>query len=679
MRYSIPVKFIAILLCAISAVVGCVSVLGIIQVVELGLYTDGFDNWVQNRMQWQASSLAEDLTERYAVRELTNCPDQVLEELGFFYVFQDSVHWTGLEAGSYGFVITDEEGGVLAEEPLPQGAKGMAFQIPCAIRYPVQVTQQDTIDAQYGTDYLSRETVLMEAYDGKPVTIRYYESPQYTVELELVADSVLARSGTSLRLVEQVYIHRYTMILTLVGALAVFAAGLVYLCCAAGRTGKNSGINPGALNRFPLDLYFAAGAIACYGLGLLAVEMIQYWIFDVDRLNPGTLTILGLVLLCIGLIGVGFLFALAAQVKGRNYFWWHHSVIGWTWGKLFRAAAWCFRKLCKLMSLLPVIWRYLLIGCAMGFFPLLFLYMAAMGDNGWLLLMFLCVAADVLVILYGAYAYGTLLRGAEQMVKGQLHTKIDTRFLLGSYKQCAQQLNALADTALEAAKKQMRSERMKTELITNVSHDIKTPLTSIINYVDLLQSAKTAQESAQYLEVLGRQSQRLKKLIQDLVEMSRASSGSMPVEIVRLDPVEALNQAFGEFSDKLSSADLTVVFRQPEQPVAMYADGRMTWRVLSNLLSNIVKYALPGTRVYADLLTLGDQVVISLKNISREPLNISADELTERFVRGDASRNTEGSGLGLNIAQSLMELQKGQLQLLVDGDLFKVTLYFPVA
>jgi len=215
--------------------------------------------------------------------------------------------------------------------------------------------------------------------------------------------------------------------------------------------------------------------------------------------------------------------------------------------------------------------------------------------------------------------------------------------------------------------------------VTNVSHDIKTPLTSLINYVDLLEKPHTEEEGRQYLDVLSRQSQRLKKLIEDLTEMSKATTGNMAVNITPLDGVETVTQALGEFADKLEAARLTPVFRQPEAPIAMEADGAMTWRVLSNLLSNIVKYALPGTRVYIDLMKLDNTVLISLKNISREPLNVSAEELTERFVRGDESRNTQGSGLGLNIAKSLMELQKGQLQLLVDGDLFKVTLTFPAA
>ena len=204
-------------------------------------------------------------------------------------------------------------------------------------------------------------------------------------------------------------------------------------------------------------------------------------------------------------------------------------------------------------------------------------------------------------------------------------------------------------------------------------------LTSIINYADLLQKPHTAEEEMQYLEVLSRQSLQLKKLLEDLMEMSKASTGNMNVEIMELDAVEAINQALGEFADKLDKVRLTPVFRHTAVTVPMMADGRLVWRVLSNLLGNVVKYAMPGTRVYVDLLQVEKDVVISIKNISREELTADAEELMERFVRGDDSRNTEGSGLGLNIAKSLVELQKGQMQLLVDGDLFKVTLIFPTA
>jgi signal transduction histidine kinase len=195
--------------------------------------------------------------------------------------------------------------------------------------------------------------------------------------------------------------------------------------------------------------------------------------------------------------------------------------------------------------------------------------------------------------------------------------------------------------------------------------------------VDLLQKTHTQEEQQQYLDVLARQSSRLKKLIEDLMEMSKASTGNVTTQITDVNAAEAVHQALGEFADKLLAAELTPVVRLPEEPVSMKADGRLAWRVMGNLLSNAVKYAMPGTRLYVDVTRQTDRVLISFKNISAEPLNISAEELMERFVRGDASRNTEGSGLGLNIAAGLMEVQRGSMEVLVDGDLFKVTLFFP--
>ena len=331
-----------------------------------------------------------------------------------------------------------------------------------------------------------------------------------------------------------------------------------------------------------------------------------------------------------------------------------------------------WRWLKRFAILLPMTWQWLLVSMllviiiAIGVMP----RQSSVGTLG-------CIGICLVVVMYCAHCFGTLLESTKRMSQGDLDTKVDDHLLLGCFQEYATYLNALAGVATEAAKQQMKSERMKAELVTNVSHDIKTPLTSIINYVDLMQKAQSPEEAQSHLEVLERQSQRLKKLIEDLMEMSKASTGNMAVDLKPLDAVEAINQALGEFSEKLEQAQLAPVFVQPEGPVMMTADGRLTWRVLSNLLSNAVKYALPGTRLYIDLAAVDGKVLISLKNISREQLNVSSEELMERFVRGDASRNTEGSGLGLNIAQSLMELQKGRLQLLVDGDLFKATLFFP--
>jgi len=229
-----------------------------------------------------------------------------------------------------------------------------------------------------------------------------------------------------------------------------------------------------------------------------------------------------------------------------------------------------------------------------------------------------------------------------------------------------------------AVNERMKSERMKTELITNVSHDIKTPLTSIINYTDLIAKENCDNEKVrEYSVVLLRQSERLKKLIDDLVEASKASTGNLDIHLTPCDATVFVTQAAGEYAERLAAAQLQLVTKMPENAVSIMADGRRLGRVFDNLMNNICKYSQSGTRVYLTLEDHGGEAVFSFKNTSREELNISEDELMERFVRGDSSRNTEGSGLGLSIAKSLTELQGGSIAVTVDGDLFKVVLHFP--
>ena len=255
-----------------------------------------------------------------------------------------------------------------------------------------------------------------------------------------------------------------------------------------------------------------------------------------------------------------------------------------------------------------------------------------------------------------------------------------SRGALPELKRHAANLNSVQQGIQQAVEEKMKSERLKTQLITNVSHDIKTPLTSIVNYVDLLKKEEMPSDSArEYLEVLDRQSQRLRKLTEDLVEASKASTGNIPVSLAPTDLNVLLSQVCGEYQQRLEKQVLEPVLSLCEPGAAAMADGRLLWRVLDNLMSNICKYAMPGTRVYLSTEAGEDGVRMVVKNISRYPLNISADELTERFVRGDSSRSTEGSGLGLSIATSLMSLQGGDFRLTIDGDLFKVTLTLPAA
>lgn len=552
-----------------------------------------------------------------------------------------------------------------------------------------------------------------DAQKSMVVEYRYAQLPDYTVELTLAPGAYRFDGGYAL--LTQLWSCRDSLLFIMGACLLLFAVLAVYLCCAAGRKPGSEEVHAAGFNCIPLDIYLAGGGLIVFGLLMAIVRFAE----AADLFSQSIQTVCAGVLMAgyvMSLIFVGFCFACAAQFKTPGGYWWRNSVCwrcldllvkcvkgcfsgcGWLLRKLPKAAAvfWDFllmlltplrwlwtqiKKTCakigksvnRVYSMMPLTWQWLLT----GFIMVMLLFAALAGRSNLMVVLSLC--ACVAVVLYGAYCFGILLESAKRMGKGDLDTKVDDKYLTGAFKSFAGDLNDLAGVAVVATQKQLKSERMKTELITNVSHDIKTPLTSIINYVDLLQKPHTPEEEKTYLEVLNRQSQRLKKLIEDLMEMSKASTGNLTADITKLDAVESVNQALGEFADKLEKAQLTPVFRHPEESVAMMADGRLAWRVLSNLLSNTVKYALPGTRVYIDVMALEGKVIISLKNISRDELNVDADELMERFVRGDDSRNTEGSGLGLNIAKTLMELQKGQLQLLVDGDLFKVTLIFPGA
>ena len=321
---------------------------------------------------------------------------------------------------------------------------------------------------------------------------------------------------------------------------------------------------------------------------------------------------------------------------------------------------------------LPLIWKTALVTLAVFFAEMLYGYV-----DGVFAVMKL---VEFLAILYIALNLRILQKGGEKLAAGDYSQSIDTRPLIGDFKRYGQRMNELRTGMERAVREQTRAERMKTELITNVSHDIKTPLTSIVNYVDLLQKVDVQPETArEYIAVLDRQSRRLKKLTEDLVEASKASSGALPVDVQPTDVAVLFDQIVGEYQERLAGCRLTLVARPPEKPVSVQADGRLLSRVMDNLVSNICKYALEDTRVYVAAACDEETVTISFKNVSRDELNISPDELMERFVRGDASRHTEGSGLGLSIAGSLVQLMGGTFDLSIDGDLFRADITLPRA
>lgn len=293
---------------------------------------------------------------------------------------------------------------------------------------------------------------------------------------------------------------------------------------------------------------------------------------------------------------------------------------------------------------------------------------------------FVCLAGDAIVLLYmlrEASGRQTVLEGLQQIGSGDLDYKVDTANLTGENVAFAETVNRVGDGLQAAVKERMKSERLKADLITNVSHDIKTPLTSIINYVDLLKRENIQDPKAKgYIDILDAKSQRLKQLTEDLVEASKVSSGNVKLEFVTLNLNELVQQMNGEIDERFAKRNLSIVTKLPRESLRISADGRRIWRVLENLYGNVAKYAMPGTRVYVETGKREGKVFFTIKNVSEYPLNIDANELTERFIRGDVSRSTEGSGLGLSIAQNLTRLQHGDFQIYLDGDLFKVTLVF---
>ena len=324
-------------------------------------------------------------------------------------------------------------------------------------------------------------------------------------------------------------------------------------------------------------------------------------------------------------------------------------------------------------------WGYRIAGMCLVIAFVEYMSIAVIDDKESLMLFWLLekvVLAAIIIKVLKQYA--KVKKAAVDMADGNMDVRVDTTKMLIDLEEHGQALNKIGSGLNTAVNERMKSERMKTELITNVSHDIKTPLTSVINYVDLLQKENFDNETARsYLEVLDRQAKRLKKLIEDLIEASKAASGSIKFNMESVNARVLLNQSVGEFEDRLQGSNITVVTQIPDRDVYVRADNRYLFRVLDNLMSNIVKYSQEGTRAYVELNEDGGMVRYTFKNISRDKLGISADELMERFVRGDMSRNTEGNGLGLSIARSLTESMGGKMELTVDGDLFKVDVTFP--
>ena len=520
-----------------------------------------------------------------------------------------------------------------------------------------KLTDKATGEILFSTGALNKDDYSgkASAYYQQDMTTLLSDGSEVTAVYQAYLKSPLAPRDSALYVmtwVERLISARYLLIVLAILLLAVCLFLFIFLLCAMGHKEGVDGIYQCWLNKIPLDLFLALLLLA-WASFLSNIWYIDFWYY--------ILLVFGTAALALTL-----LLSVAGRAKAPGFF--KNTLI-------YRVFAWIFRALGRI----PMVWRTALVWGALCLAELFFTFMLGWNEEQYAVLWLLSRGVLTIVILYLASSLRLLQKEGQAIADGQTDYKgKPIPCWLPALRKHEENLQSIQSGIQKAVDEQTRAERMKTELITNVSHDIKTPLTSIVNYVDLLEKEDIQPEKAkEYVDVLNRQSARLKKLTEDLVEASKASSGCLPVHLARTDVNVLISQLAGDYMEKLEAAQLEPVFRPaPSQPV-IQADGQFLSRVLGNLFANICKYALPGTRVYFESAADDETVSITFKNISKYELNIPAEELMARFVRGDRSRHTEGSGLGLSIAQSLTELQGGTFRLEIDGDLFKAIVTFP--
>lgn len=533
----------------------------------------------------------------------------------------------------------------------------------------------EMIESNYtGQSYLVKRSEKMNIYEERVSLDEegneyWYEAVTGSVNITVyITEGALSGNGQLLlNVVDTAYTLRYAVLVVLGVSVVMLLVMLCYLYAAVGHR-KGGVIALNRLDRVPFDLLTAAVA----GIAIISGLLIS------EAALSGDLTlmfVLAVVLSADYFVALGYTLSFATRLKTRTLL--KNNIIYKLWfiaGKIIKKVLAWFKYLFKNI---PTVAKTAIITSAVGLFQFIIIAIFTYYPVERTFLLLLFTVLDIAVIISLSILLKRIKEGGEKIAAGDLEHKIDTKYMYGDFKDFANSLNNINEGLSIAINEKIKSERFKTELITNVSHDIKTPLTSIINYVDLIKKEEPENENIrEYIDVLDRQSSRLKKLIEDLMEASKASTGNLAVNLSVCEAGVLLSQTVGEFDERLKAAGLTPVVSIPETPVKIMADGRHLWRVFDNLMNNICKYSQVGTRVYLNVSERDGKAQITFRNISKYELNITDEELTERFVRGDKSRNTEGSGLGLSIAKSLTELQNGSLKIDIDGDLFKVTLTF---
>lgn len=552
-------------------------------------------------------------------------------------------------------------------------AKGMDLEKYYAnknIYYTISTAYGGVLETNYNGEKYIVASETEETFEYEQYMYGHTDSSVQPINIKIYVSESMKKIDTFSvvnRLIEIGYKLRYWFIVFTVLSVIAIIVLLCFLYCSAGHKAGCEGVKLNYLDLVPFDIYTAVVAAAVIIMAIFIFN--NYW----ESLE------LAILLFLAGTVSyfliLGYTMSFATRIKTRTLI--KNTLIYKLFkliGKVLKKCSKAFVYLLRNISFLKKTILVLVIVIAIQFIYFsTYLYYAEALCVGWIFFTLL----TVLAVLYIALVLQRIKKGGEKIAAGDLEHKIDTKYMYLDFKDFANSLNNINEGMQNAVNERMKSERFKTELITNVSHDIKTPLTSIINYVDLLKKQEIENQTAnEYIEVVSRHSARLKKLVEDLVDASKASTGNLNVNITECDVSVLLSQAIGEFDDRLKQIGINTVLKICTDNVKIKADARHLWRVFDNLLSNICKYSMPQTRVYIDLFKKENKAVITFRNISKYELNLSADELMERFVRGDSSRNTEGSGLGLSIAKSLVELQNGSMMLEIDGDLFKAVLEF---
>lgn len=633
LKSSFAAKAVAVFLLAVMGIVFVGSLIGVGVMADAGGYAGS------------ANTLRERVLSSMGYSQLY----QTFERLYNGYNPDYAQYRSGLDS-AFRFVLRDKDTGKI----LFDGLDGADYQWCAEKPYSIPdlnlsskdfvITEDDSHSGSRGDSVTAADNVVIEGYI-----------------LREPADGDNSDTFVSLYWAELIYNCRYQLIVIAAVSFILCLVLFIFLLCAAGHRAGSEGIVPSFVDKIPFDLFTLLMIVAISCLWAILAEMS----YDSILL----IMLACLVILVAALLILLYIMSFAVRVKlgGLIKGCIIYKVLAWVW-RLIRSVCHAIAELVRGMPLVPK-------SCIAVAVILLLELISVNSGVVWLITNALLAAA----LIYTAICAKKLLTAGHKLAAGDESCVVDTSKLYGPFREHGEDLNTIRDGVSLAVEARMRSEHFRTELITNVSHDIKTPLTSIINYVDLLGKEKPENEKMrEYIDVLQRQSARLKKLIDDLLEASKASTGNLTVNAEPCDVGVLLDQTLGEYGEKLSAAGLEPVLTKPEKPVIIMADGRHMWRIFDNLLNNICKYSQRGTRVYLEVCERDGKAVVTFRNISSRQLNISSDELMERFVRGDSSRNTEGSGLGLNIAQSLAQLQKGTMELTVDGDLFKVTLTFDV-